>query len=358
MVTGGTGFTGSHTVRRFLERGHSVRLLVRDADKVRRVFDPLGIGIPREDVIVGDIVDAIAIEHAMEGCDAVFHAAALVDMRRSMARKVLETNRRGVDLVVGGAFRRGLPSIVYVSSLSVFFEPGCGPLSLDMPITPGSSAYARSKAESEREIQRLQDQGAPIRVSYPTGIVGPDDPGLSDANHALYTFFKESGVNTSSGFQIVDVRDLATLHAELLELPGGAHRYAAAGPMLSWPETYRLLDEITGTRLWRIPIPGSLFRALGILGDAVKHVYDFNFPLTRDAMEFATLWPGCDAERTTRELGLEFRSARETYADTVRWLYEAGHLQARHVGRLAERGSERARHTTSGSSPRAGEGPD
>ena len=336
MVTGGTGFSGSHTVRRFLERGHSVRLLVRDLDKVRRVFDPLEIGFPREDVIVGDIADEAAIKQAMQGCDAVFHAAALVDMRRSMAQKVLETNRRGVELVVGGAYRHGLPSIVYVSSMSVFFEPGCGPLHLDMPIAAGSSAYAQSKAEAEHEIRRLQQAGAPIRASYPTGIVGPDDPGLSDANHALYTFFKEMGVNTSSGFQIVDVRDLATIHAELLERPEGAYRAVAAGPMLNWPDTYRLLDEITATRLWRIPIPGPLFRGLGSLGDFIKkHVYDFSFPLTRDAMDFATQWPGADGSRTTLELGVEYRSARETYSDTVRWLYEAGHLKARHVGKLA-----------------------
>ena len=57
MVTGGTGFTGSHTVRRFLAAGHSVRLLVRDAEKVRRVFDPFEIGFPSSDIIVGDITD-------------------------------------------------------------------------------------------------------------------------------------------------------------------------------------------------------------------------------------------------------------------------------------------------------------
>ncbi len=335
MVTGGTGFVGSHTVRAFLARGHSVRLLVRDPDKVRRVFDPHGIGFPNEDVIVGDIVDADAVARAMAGCDAVFHGAALVDMRRSMARRVLETNHRGVELVVGGAHRRGLPSIVYVSSMSVFFEPGRGPLRLDMPIVEGSSAYARSKADAEHEIRTLQHDGAPIRVSYPTGIIGPDDPGLSDANHAIYTFFRETGVNTSSGFQIVDVRDLAALHARLLELPEGAHRYVAAGPMLSWPDTYRLLDEITGTRLWRFPMPGPLFRALGTIGDWIKRIYDFNFPLTRDAMDFATLWPGCDASETTRDLGIGFRDARATYTDTVRWMYEAGHLKAKHVGLLA-----------------------
>ncbi|HPG27473.1 MAG TPA: NAD(P)H-binding protein, partial [Myxococcota bacterium] len=113
MMTGGTGFAGSHTVRRYLEAGHSVRLLVRDREKVRRVFDPQGMAIPERDVIVGDITDAGSVERAMEGCDAVFHGAALVEMKRKLAQKVLDTNRRGVELVVGGAVKRGLPSIVY-----------------------------------------------------------------------------------------------------------------------------------------------------------------------------------------------------------------------------------------------------
>jgi hypothetical protein len=67
----------------------------------------------------------------------------------------------------------------------------------------------------------------------------------------------------------------------------------------------------------------------------VKRVRDFNFPLTRDSMEFATQWPGADASRTTHELGLAFRPIAETYRDTLRWLHRAGHLSAAHVGRLA-----------------------
>lgn len=335
MMTGGTGFAGSHTVRRFLAAGHSVRLLVRDAQKVRRIYDPLGIGIPEQDVIVGDITDAASVGRAMQGCDAVYHGAALVSMRQAEARKVLETNARGVELVVGGAVERGLPSIVYVSSASIFFTPGCGQIHLDMPIAPGTTAYAQSKAQAEHAVRRMQENGAPIRVSYPTGIIGPDDPGLSDANEAVYIFFKQTGVNTSSGFQIVDVRDLAELHLKMLELPDGWARYAAAGPMLEWPDTYRILDEITGTRIRRFPVPGPLFRVLGTIGDWVKRIHDFEFPLTRDAMEYATQWPGCSGERTTRELGVEFRDARETYADAVRWMYKAGHLNAKHVGRLA-----------------------
>ncbi len=344
MVTGGTGFTGSHTVQAFVDAGHEVRLLVRSREKVRAVFQRRGIEIPESDLIVGDIVDRQCVEETMKGCDAVFHAAALVDLRKSMADRVLETNARGVDLVVGGAVTRGLPSIVYVSSLSVFFTPGCGPLHPELPIAPAATAYAQSKADAEHAIRKWQADGAPIHASYPCGIIGPDDPGMTDANNALYSFFADTGIITSGGFQIVDVRDLAQVHLRLLEHPPEPARYAAAGEMLSWKETYELLDDITGVRVIRRPrIGGPALRALGSVGDLVKRVVDFSFPLTRDSMEYATRWPGASGARTTEELGVSFRPSSETYRDTLRWMFDEGHLQAKHVGRIAEANSPQPR---------------
>ena len=122
LVTGGTGFTGSHTVRALVAAGHDVRLLVRDPRKVRSVFEPHGF-VPA-DVVVGDMTDADAVKSALIDCDAVVHTAALVDLRRAAARLVEESNTRGVELIIGGAARRGLSSIVHVSSLGVFFVPG------------------------------------------------------------------------------------------------------------------------------------------------------------------------------------------------------------------------------------------
>jgi nucleoside-diphosphate-sugar epimerase len=70
--------------------------------------------------------------------------------------------------VIGGAVRHGLPSIVYVSSLGVFFEPGGSPLSPELPIAPGTTAYARSKANAEGYARRLQEQGVLQRGIQPT----------------------------------------------------------------------------------------------------------------------------------------------------------------------------------------------
>jgi dihydroflavonol-4-reductase len=334
LVTGGTGFTGSHTVRALLAADHGVRLLVRDPAKVRTVFEPDGF-IP-EDVVVGDMTDAAAVHDALAGCDGVVHVAALVDLRRKAASLVEASNARGVELVVGGAVQRGLPSIVYVSSLGAFFTPGGPPASPELPIAPGTTAYARSKAQAERYVRRLQEQGAPIRISYPAAIVGPNDPNMSAANNGIRAVMRDIGVITSSGIQVVDVRDVAMLHLRLLELPAGTHRYAAAGEMLSWSDYFHLLDSLIGRRVRRVRVPGGLLRAAGSAGDVVKRFYDFDFPLMRDSMEFMTRWPGADADRTTRELGFHPRDVAETYRDTLIWMYRAGHLAAKHVGRLAD----------------------
>ncbi|WP_253900476.1 hypothetical protein [Mycobacterium asiaticum] len=68
----------------------------------------------------------------------------------------------------------------------------------------------------------------------------------------------------------------------------------------------------------------------------VKRIYDFEFPMTRDGMEVTTRWPGAEAERTTRELGVPFREPAESLHDTLAWMYSAGYLSAAQVGRLAE----------------------
>ena len=83
-----------------------------------------------------------------------------------------------------------------------------------------------------------EEDGAPIRISYPALVMGPDDPGMSVGNNGIYSFFKYIGLIISSGI-CIDVRDLATVHARLLELPNGAHRYAATGEMLHWDDVSR-----------------------------------------------------------------------------------------------------------------------
>ena len=332
LVTGGTGFVGSHSAFALQAAGHTLRLLARSAEKVERVF---GRGAAPADLVTGDVTDPSAVAKALDGVDAVVHCAAVVAIETRRAREVEDTNLRAVELVVGGAAERGIGAIVYVSSLGALFAPGA-PLSERSPIAAAQSAYARSKADGERYVRGLQDAGAPVRTVYPPGVIGPDDPGLSEGNHTVRAFLRQLMADTDSGFEVVDVRDLAALIAALAAPSTAPGRYVVSGCYRPWREMIALMDELTGTRVRRVRIDGRLLRWLGRVGDLVKHVYPFDFPLSAEAMDFATQWPGVVRSDAIDALGIRFRDLRETYTDTIRWLYRAGHLTQREAGRLAE----------------------
>lgn len=335
LVTGGTGFVGSHSAVELVREGCEVRLLVRDPAKVERVFAPHGIAL--RDVAVGDVTDRASVRRALAGCDAVLHAAALVALEAHRAAEAQRTNAEGVEIVLGEAAERGVGSIVYVSSSAALFRPG-EPIGPDSPVAEAKSPYARSKAAAERFARGLLARGAPLRISYPGGVVGPDDPGLSEMNHTLMVLLRDFVALTSSGLSVVDVRDLARIHAALLLGRASAGPYVAGGPFLAWREVADLLDRLTGRPVRRLPLPGALLRAAGRVGDLAKRFVSFDFPLTHEAMTFATRWPGADSSRTLEALGLSFRDPAESFADALRWLARAGHLPPARIGRLAEPG--------------------
>ena len=334
LVTGGTGFVGSHTVAALRAAGHQVKLLVRDPARIAPALAPHGLDVPEHEM--GDVTDGAAVERALEGCDSVIHAAALVAMEAHRSEEVTRTNVGGADTVLGAAHARGLRSIVYVSSTSALFRPGTGAITTASPIAGGRGAYARSKATALQHVRALEASGAPLRTSYPPALVGPDDPGLSGANHAVATFLRQSMVRTAGGFEVMDVRDLARLHVALVDPRVPSGRYLVGGAMLPWDEVIALMDELTGRRVRRVWVPAPLLRKLGALGDVIKRFWGLEFPLTREGMEMATQWPGVRSSPEWSALDLSLRPVRESYADTIRWLYREGHVTRRQAGLLAE----------------------
>ena len=114
LVTGGTGFVGSHTVKAVIDAGHEPRLLVRSAGRLAPALEPLGVRDVQH--VVGDATDADAVRRAMDGCDAVVHAAAIFSYDVREAHAMQRVNARATDVVLGAAQAAKLDLIVYVSS--------------------------------------------------------------------------------------------------------------------------------------------------------------------------------------------------------------------------------------------------
>jgi dihydroflavonol-4-reductase len=117
LVTGGTGYVGSHTVAALVAGGHQVRLLVRAVGRVAPAVAPLGLQPSDLDTIVGDVTDPAAVDQAVQGCEVVVHAGSVYSQDSRDAARIRQVNVRGTDLVLGAAHRGGLDPIVYVSSI-------------------------------------------------------------------------------------------------------------------------------------------------------------------------------------------------------------------------------------------------
>lgn len=342
FVTGGTGFVGSHAVAALHADGHQLRLLARSPERARALLAARGLGEGIE-VCEGDIVDADAVRRTMHSCDAVVHAAAVVGIDGAKAAAARTTNERGARNVLGAAVELGADPIVYVSSISALFSPG-GPVLLTSrtPVASATSPYSASKAACERYARQLQEAGHPVVCIYPGGILGPDDPGLSEAMRGALIWRRLTMVELDSGFLLVDVRDIAAVIAAALRPGNGPKRYLAGHHYVAWHELGTMVADVTGRGVRRPPVPGPLLRLLGRAGDEVRRVVPFDFPLSREAMDTASRMVPMDDQATVDELGIVFRDPRETLHDTYRWLYESGRLAARWVPAITDEIAENA----------------
>jgi nucleoside-diphosphate-sugar epimerase len=337
LVTGGTGFVGCHTVAALLGHGHQIRLLVRDRRRIAPALGPLGIA--EVDAVVGDVTNAATVEQAMRGCDAVVHAAAVYSWDPRRAAVMAHTNPTGTDIVLGAAQHQGLDPIIYVSSVGVFWPTTAARLSASSPLGTGVGPYTRSKLAAELVARGYQQAGAPVVITYPGGVLGPHDPHLSDTVRVIRDLLRgRLPVLPRGRLPLVDVRDVAALHAALLRPGRGARRYLLAGPAVPLVDLVALLGELTGRRLPQTTAPEWLLRPAGRLVDRVQRLLPVRLPFSAEAVA-ATLGTGADVEvddaATCRELAIGRRDLRQTLADTVRWLAERDHVTVRQAGSLA-----------------------
>jgi len=331
FVSGATGFVGYHTVRALLHAGHRVRLGVRNPDKMKALYEPLGIDT--SDHVVGEITDEHAIHQALEGVDGVVHAAGMVSLDANKADLIFDTNVTGTRLVVGGAAERGLQSIIHVSSVTALYDPWVSVLDESLPPAQQTTPYGRSKAAAEEYVRTLISDGANIAITYPATVLGPDDPAMSEGSQGLAIFYNQAFVRTSTGMQVIDVRDLAEVHVRLLE-EEKAGPYVVAGHYRSWDEVGLAMERVTGQRLRKVRAPGWILRQLGSLVDVAGRFVSLETPATGEGVKYATRWIVADDSKVRSELDFRFRPLEETLADTTRWLAEQGHIKPRWAERI------------------------
>ncbi|HYN96134.1 MAG TPA: SDR family NAD(P)-dependent oxidoreductase [Pilimelia sp.] len=331
LVTGGTGFVGSHTVAALIAAGHEVRLLVRSPGRIAPALRPLGVTGPVAHV-VGDVTDAESVRRAVAGCDAVLHAAAVYDLDSRAYRDIARTNVAGTEAVLHAAVARGCDPVIHVSSFVALLRRR-GTATPDSPLAETRRGYVGAKVASEAVARRLQDEGAPVVIVQPGAVLGPHDPHLGDGLRRLRDILRgHYPLWPSGGTHTVDVRDVARVHLAALTPGAGPRRYLVPGRFVAGRTMFDTLRAVTGRRLPHLIVPAAAMLPVTWAATAAQRFLPFHLPFEHEGVLIAGHGTRCDDSRARREWGIEPRPLVETYRDAVRWLSDAGHLTARQAG--------------------------
>jgi len=336
MVTGGTGFVGSHTVAELIKHGHQVRLLVRSLGNIERALTPLGIKHKGIDVVQGDVLDQKSVEEAAKGCEATIHCASVYSLDSRATEVIRNTNVAGTKTVLDIARRLGHDPIIHVSSFVALIGIKGSVISPDSPVTKPPGAYFRSKADSDNVARKFQQNGAPVVITYPGSVWGPHDPHFGESCQIAQNILKGYWrISVKGSVPISDVRDVAKLHNSLLEKGKGSRRYFAPMIDTTIKDAISIFSGITERKLDTFCLPGwaILLPMKGV--DFMQKILPSRLPFNYQATYSASLNHHTDDSSTRRDFGIEPRPLAETVTDQIRWMAEEGYISPYLAGNLS-----------------------
>jgi dihydroflavonol-4-reductase len=314
LVTGGSGFIGSHLVAALAERGERVRIL----DITLPNEPPPGVT-----VLHGSILDRKAVTTACEGVERVFHLAAIAQLWQH-DRSVFESvNRRGTQIVLEAAAQAGVRRFVHCSTESVLVGRGSADERSDPGLEAMAGPYCRSKYLAEKEALAAAAKGMPVVVVNPTAPIGPGDHTPTPPTAMLRLFLRGGPrLILDCALNLVHVRDVADGMILAAERGMVGERYILGGSDVRLPDLAARLDRLAGRyphRRWTIP--GRLALGAAVLDEWLSDHLTHRPPRAPvTGVRLALAAGPVDSTKAMRNLGYHPRSLDDALTDAVAWL--------------------------------------
>ncbi len=327
LVTGASGFVGSAVARKLVERGFSVRALVRPTSPR---FHLEGLDL---EFAEGDLRDAETVRPAMAGVRYLFHVAADYRLWAPDRNEIVANNLNSTKIVMEAALRAGVERIVYTSSVATLAVRTDG-TSVDetFPLDEAKAigAYKRSKVVAERLVERMiAEEKLPAVIVNPSTPIGPRDVKptptgriIVEAAHGRIPAFVDTGLN------LVHVDDVADGHLAALDRGVIGERYILGGQNVQFAEMLAAIAALVGRRAPRVRMPRGPLVPLALAAETIARFTKREPFVTRDALKMSRYRMFFTTAKAERVLGVTARPFTEALADAIGWFRGAGYIKS------------------------------
>jgi dihydroflavonol-4-reductase len=318
LVTGATGFVGSHVARWLADQGAELRLLVRPTSLTANLE-----GIQGERV-TGDLREPESLRKAMAGCEAVFHVAADYRLWAPEPHEMYRSNVEGTRNIIALAQQTGVRRVIYTSSVATMGFTSNGHLADESsPVRLGDMIghYKRSKFQAEQIALEAGRSGADVVVVNPTTPVGERDIKPTPTGRIIVDFLKRKfPAYVDTGLNLVDVTEVARGHAAAWEKGRSGERYILGGENLTLKQILDKLAAMTGLPSPKVRLPYAVAMATGILDTTVTGLLLRREPrVTVDAVRMGRKKMFVSSAKAERELGWKIVPVEEALGRAVKW---------------------------------------
>lgn len=325
MVTGGTGFLGSHLLNDLVRKHEKVVALKRPSssmEEVKRVFSYYTGEVDelfrRIDWVDADLMNQADVEGAMTGVDRVFHCAGKVSFQPRDRQQMIRFNMQSAAIVVNACQETGVKKLLHVSSSSAIGRAPEGSPADESMIwthTKSTTGYAQSKFNAEMEVWRGIEEGLNAVIVNPTIILGPGF--WNRGSSSMFTRVARGLKYTSPGVTgYVGVNDVVTAMMRLMDSDISGERFIISEGDYSYREIFEMIGTALGVRRNLKTVSPSLMRTLVRL-DALAGFFTRRRHITSEHIRAAFGEVHFSNEKIRKAVGMEFTPVEQVIREVA-----------------------------------------
>jgi len=318
LITGGTGFLGTHIVRQLLDAGEkNLRVM---ASSVPAWMTDAGV-----EAATGSVTSRDDVAAAVKDVSAIFHLAGKVSRDNSDAAAMNKIHLEGTRLVCEAAKEANVATVILASSsgtIAVSETDDVVDETYPQPLNLISRwAYYASKYYQERAaLENFNGKGLRLVIMNPSLLLGPDDERLSSTKPVLDFLGKKIPYCPSGGLNFVDARDAASAFVAALEKGKHQEKYLLGAANMTFADFFGRLERLSGIAASAVKVPKKLAVAGSSLVESVFKNWGRTSPVQTSEVEQAEHFWYFDSSKAAEELGFTPRDPQETLQDTITYI--------------------------------------